>query len=384
KSGGRDVLYIVDTNKGRIRKKSNVKCDGMTSPAWSPDGKRICVSANFGGQTDLILVDAETGDFERLTYDAADQLSPRFFPDGKRIAFTYYPELTIPVPKAMNASARETLSEMDFLAYNNVREGVTLDIFELEISTGVVRPLVQTAGNDDSPVIFDGGRKMIYTSDVSGINNLYIADLEKGSHYRITDALSGLFTPDVVESKNRLTFTAFIDGGFDIFISDDLDRLIEQRYADAPEVAGLNPSGENDAGETTRHIPVASADIPLAAVLGRARHEKPDLEKAEDTPEERGDSGEEVFSVTEADSASIYDVTAVIPDKDTLEKGKTQDRSLASRASMELDASGHPKKGPPKPGMGPPGSESEPATKGATVSKYKFKMAPDFVGSGGV
>ncbi|UCH84869.1 MAG: PD40 domain-containing protein, partial [Candidatus Latescibacterota bacterium] len=69
KSGGSDVLYLVDANKGRIRKKVKVKCDGMASPTWSPDGSRICVSANFGGQTDLILVDVETGDFERLTYD---------------------------------------------------------------------------------------------------------------------------------------------------------------------------------------------------------------------------------------------------------------------------------------------------------------------------
>ncbi|UCH83570.1 MAG: PD40 domain-containing protein, partial [Candidatus Latescibacterota bacterium] len=378
KSGGSDVLYLVDANKGRIRKKVKVKCDGMASPTWSPDGSRICVSANFGGQTDLILVDVETGDFERLTYDPADQLNPRFFPDGKRIAFTYYPELTIPVPTQLNAATRETLTEMDFLAFNNVRENLSLDIFELEIDTGVMRPLVQTPGDDDSPAIFDDGRKMIFTSDVSGINNLYIADLEKGAHYRITDALSGLFTPDVVESKNRLTFTAFIDGGYDIFISDDLHRLVQQRYADGPAVAGLGTPGKRDVqGSSLAAQGMASTDIPLSAVLGRASIKKPDLTRTGEDENGDDDSGDEIFSVTAADSATIYDVTAVVPDVGD----DPESNVLALGATSELDGK---KKNPGIPGMGTTGGPSEPETRGGKVSKYKLKLAPDFVGSGGV
>jgi len=385
KSGGRDVLYLVDSNKGRIRKKVKVDCDGMVSPTWSPDGKRICVSANFGGQTDLILVDAETGDFERLTYDPADQLSPRFFPDGKRIAFTYYPELTVPVPLEMNASARQTLTEMDFLAYNNVRQGVSLDIFEIEIETGVMRPLVQTPGDDDSPVIFDKGRKMIFTSDVSGISNLYVADLEKGGHYRITDALSGLFTPDVVQSKNRLTFTAFIDGGYDIFISDDLHRLTQQRYADDPVIAGGGIDPKQASASSLAVQGASSADIPLAAVLGRSKLKSPELDDNKKTNDDTPGPRSDVFSVTAADSATIYDVSAVVPDTESGDgrgaSAQTHSSDLSTAAAIELDASGKPRG---IPGIGPPGSSGEPEKKGATVSKYKLKLAPDFVGSGGV
>ncbi|UCG52957.1 MAG: PD40 domain-containing protein [Candidatus Latescibacterota bacterium] len=382
KSKGRDVLYIVDSNRGKVKKKIKVECNEMTSPTWSPDGASICVSANFGGQTDLILVDVESGEMERLTNDPADQLSPRFFPDGKRVVFTYYPELTIPVPSTMNAEAKRTLSEMDFLAYENVRRGLSFDIYEIEIDSRVMRPLIQTAGDDADAVVLDDGKRMIFTSDVSGISNLYIADLEKGTHYRITDALSGLFTPDVVESKNRLTFTAFIDGGYDIFISDDLESLIRNRYADESVVAGIQAQeGATGAGTSLAVEGSVGPDIPLVAMFERTALAKPETPESEETG-----PGADVYSVTEEDSASVFNVAARIPGVSDDKDEETEGTSLAQRAVSELEAD--VKTGARKTkgleGIHRPVTDGEPETKGGTVSKYKLKLAPDFIGGGGV
>ena len=370
KSKGRDVLFIVDSNNGKVKKKVKIDADELTSPVWSPKGDVICVSANFGGQTDLLLVNVETGDTKRLTNDPADQLSPRFFPDGKRIAFTYYPEATVPVPLSMNAQTKRVLSEMDFLAYENVKQTLSFDIYEINIENAVMRPIIRTPGDDANPVVFDGGRKMIFVSDVSGISNLYIADLEKGAYYRITDALSGLFTPDVNESKNRLTFTAFVEGGYDVFIADDLDELITRRYANEPAVA----IEDEIPGRVDRFS--SGSMGPGMAVLQRVAASKKDKE----------DSGESfatqsVFSVTEGDSASIYDVGTLIPEGAGSAQGAANP-TLAKTDASSLESS--LKTGASVGGVDQAMSPDDPVSKGASVSKYKFKLAPDFVGAGGV
>ncbi|MDH3216602.1 MAG: hypothetical protein OEN01_09955, partial [Candidatus Krumholzibacteria bacterium] len=105
KSDGRDQLYIVDSAKGKVKKKIDVKSDGLASPTWSPKGDLICVSAVFAGQTDLLIIDVDSGAYKRLTNDVADQLNPRFFPDGKRVAFGYYPDVTVSVPGDLSAQS---------------------------------------------------------------------------------------------------------------------------------------------------------------------------------------------------------------------------------------------------------------------------------------
>lgn len=381
KSKGHDVLFVVDANNGRVKKKISVDVDEMTSPAWSPKGDKICVSANFSGQTDLLLVDVESGDTQRLTNDPADQLSPRFFPDGKRIVFTYYPEATIPVPVVLNAETRLAISEMDFLAYENVRQDLSLDIYEIEIETGIMRPMVKTAGDDDNPVILDKGRKMVFVSDVSGVSNLYVANLENGTHYRITDALSGIFTPDVNESKNRLTFTAFVEGGYDIFISDDLDHLLRQRYGDGSVVADVLGSKKgHDAGRKDSKTS-AGPDIPLAALLGRAD----EIARAN---QENGDdaTNSPVYAMTAADSSSMFDVKALLPESgaSTADAAAQPTTAVAQNSASSLSPGSGGSATGNLEGIPATFGTEVPAPKGGSVSNYKLKMAPDFVGGGGV
>ena len=384
KSKGRDVLYVIDSNNGKVKKTINVECDEAKSPAWSPKGDEICVSANFGGQTDLVLVNVETGKTRRLTNDAADQLSPRFFPDGKRIAYTHFPELTtIPVPPATSAEGKRELSEMDFLAYENVIREASFDIYEIDVETGAAQPLIATPGDDDGAVVFDQGRKMIFVSDVTGISNLYLADLENGTHYRITDVLSGVFYPDVCEAKGRLTYTAFVEGGYDVFVSDDLDKFLKNRFADEPVVAGLGGGLGGDGrrggtGETT-----ALDILPVAAIVERTAS-KTEGKRGTDKPSVT----QSVFSVTDEDSASIFDVKTRPP----------ADRASADEKDTETTLASPPAGDIREPGTGgapPPGAESiegihrpvasdEPVTRGASVAKYRLKLSPDFIGTGGL
>lgn len=55
-----------------------------THPALSPDGSRLV----FSWQNDLWIVSSQGGEARRLTVHPANDATPRWFPDGSRIAFT--------------------------------------------------------------------------------------------------------------------------------------------------------------------------------------------------------------------------------------------------------------------------------------------------------
>ncbi|HXE59521.1 MAG TPA: protease, partial [Gemmatimonadaceae bacterium] len=58
------------------------------NPHFSPDGKWIAFSANYGGNTDVYVMPAEGGEPKRLTWHPAPDLVQGWTPDGKSIVFS--------------------------------------------------------------------------------------------------------------------------------------------------------------------------------------------------------------------------------------------------------------------------------------------------------
>jgi Tol biopolymer transport system component len=69
--------------------------DGAGEPDWSPDGSRLVLSINRAPQqpvspfyqSEVVVMNADGSDWTRLTWDDANDLLPRWSPDGSRIAF---------------------------------------------------------------------------------------------------------------------------------------------------------------------------------------------------------------------------------------------------------------------------------------------------------
>ncbi len=369
KSDGRSQLFIVDTKKGKVRKKLDLGADGLASPTWSPKGHIIVVSAVFGGQTDLMRVDVESGEYVRLTNDFADQLNPRFFPDGKKIAFEYYPDVMAPVPVDLSAESKRTLSEMDFLATDNIRHGATLDIYEMDLETASIRPLIETDGDDSSPVVFDEGRRMVFTSDASGIRNLYVADLETGAYHRFTDVLGGVFTPDIIDSKGRLAFSAFSKNGWDIYVSDDLEALLDQNFGSDVSIALAARRQEQ---VTLLREGPRGPDIPAGTALIQAGEDKGESPTV--TLKLVDDSEDDVYSVADEDSLKQLGITLRMPVPTVLGQSSvllTRDKDRTNPPSKQVE------------GVQRPIAGDEPATRGGSVAGYKLKLSPDFIGQGG-
>ncbi|MFH1755771.1 MAG: BamA/TamA family outer membrane protein [Candidatus Latescibacterota bacterium] len=363
KSKERDALFIQEIASGDIVKKITIHSDGLSAPDWSPMGDSIILSATINGQTDLLLVDLEKDTYRRLTNDPADQLSPRFFPDGKRIVFTYYPEITIDVPPDFAGERKKILSEMDFLSPHNVRHDASMDIYQMDLSSAAIRPLVQTAGDDKSPMVLKDGKTLIYTSDESGITNLYVGNIETGEHHRFTDIIGGLFDPDVDEDKGRITFSAFIHGGYDIYISDDLEELLKRRYTsddilgDFAAAQDRQPPGGDSTAVEIATGPSLSAEILQAAAADSVV------------------STDDLLTLASADADSILS---------TFTPGPLKDPPILIRPSRmdSVPRAGLPPGGVPIEGIHEPVRSEEVTMRGATVSNYKTRLSPDYVGQG--
>jgi WD40 repeat protein len=57
------------------------------SPRWSPDGTKIAFSRSVGGNLDIYVMNADASGVTRLTTDPAEDESPAWSPDGARLAF---------------------------------------------------------------------------------------------------------------------------------------------------------------------------------------------------------------------------------------------------------------------------------------------------------
>jgi Tol biopolymer transport system component len=82
------VMSLEPHAPHRVLWEGDGRFDQVSGPAWSPDGQLIAFSAwNQGGYRDIWIIDAESGQVERITNDRALDVGPMFSPDG---AYLYY------------------------------------------------------------------------------------------------------------------------------------------------------------------------------------------------------------------------------------------------------------------------------------------------------
>jgi len=242
-SRGRDALYIYDLERRRIRRRLTFPINGINNPSWAPDGHRIVFAGLDGGLSDLFVTDLD-GNLERLTRDRYADLTPSWSPDGRRIAFT---------------TDRGPATDMARLRYGNFRVAL------LEVATGRIELLPgQEEGKNLNPVWAPDGRSLAWVSDRTGVNDLYLFDLEQRELARVTNVLSGIIgtnhlTPVLSWARHapRLVFVYFEDGGYNLYAVED-PRLLPRtpvRMAPAPAVASASESAEPASHGTGPSLP---------------------------------------------------------------------------------------------------------------------------------
>jgi Tol biopolymer transport system component len=353
KSAGRDVLYLVSAKNGHVLKKFDLKVDALFFPAWSPVSDSLVVVGVKDGRSDLYLVDRGSGDVRRLTDDTWDEKEPTWSPDGRRITFSS--------DRATPVVLRPLRQEKGFGAYG---------LYDLEVASGRVRLVLDTHGDDLSPAWSADGRKLAFITDRSGTPNIALFDTADSTITQLTDVLGGVKSLSWSRENDRLVFSAFNRGGFDVFAVKEplsIDAVVARLRRQAPHaVLTLASAAKEAARDTTPRAPGYGA---LAGAWPDSLTPRPDSAKVA-----RRDEG-----------------PAPRP-----EPGRIDTTRVATEPPFEPPpwSGGRFGNYPARPDTTPRLVERSPLNEhggpfavpdsvlGQTPSKYKVRLAPDFAGGG--
>jgi Tol biopolymer transport system component len=161
-----------------------------SSPAVSPDGRRVAFTMNGGSRQRLAVMDLAPEAVPRVVWSGErwDQAyDPAWSPDGQRLVFSAW------------------------------TEGGFVDLFLLELATGQARRLTHDRALDVTPVFAPDGRSVYFSSDRSGIYNVYALELASGALAQVTNVLGGAFSPDVSPDGRSLVYDDFDGDGYELY-----------------------------------------------------------------------------------------------------------------------------------------------------------------------
>lgn len=188
-------LHAVDVASGDERRlTAGLRAN---APAVSPDGQRIAYVAGSDGTLNLFTMRTDGSDVRRLTsYSAGEQVyNPAWYPDGKAIAFDY-----------------------------SVRDG--RDLLRVPAEGGAPQALLATPEDERTAAISDGGRTIWFSSDRTGIFNVYRMDAATGKVEQVTNVTGGAFMPEV-DASGRLAYSQYTSGGYKLALLAEPEALPE-------------------------------------------------------------------------------------------------------------------------------------------------------------
>jgi hypothetical protein len=252
---GRSVVYIrqtatqrpayveLDVNTGAAHEVFEAYGGGAASP--TPDGRGLVFQqiaamplprriggADFASWEDLFYLDLKSRRVQRLTNGQRTH-QPDVSPDGKRIACTVgsasgshllailpigggVPEVLLPNPPGEIAYSPAWSPDGLQIAYSRFKPGGFHDIHVLNLVTMVDRALQVDRAMDIEPRFSPDGRFVLWTSDRTGIYNVFAYELATNRTFQVTNVLSGAFQATVAPDLGTMVFGVFSATGFDL------------------------------------------------------------------------------------------------------------------------------------------------------------------------
>lgn len=175
---------------------------------FSPSGGRLACTKREIDKFYLLLADT-SGKILKTLYPSKKHpalaiksiYSIDWSPNGKRIAVSY----------------------MD-------RDDRKIGIFNT--STGDFLTLCNTVGDERDPRFGPDGKEVYFSSDRTGIFNIYRYNFENGILQRITNVSGGAFTPDVSSDEKKLIYANYDANGYGIYLIDSI-KVIEEIQVDS-------------------------------------------------------------------------------------------------------------------------------------------------------
>ena len=216
KGGGQDAVFIVDAVSGDYEKLTwGMK--SIASVEWSPDGSKLAFNGSIVEKSDIFVYDLDSKELMNITEDIFTDNLPTWGPDSETIYFV---------------SERSSLTEDKYTArnYEMWEHDVYLsDIYSANINSKEITRLTFDPENSKTSIapVFTGD-KLLYVSDKSGIGNVYELNLETLNSRPLTNSITGIAQISLSRDAGKLLFSTQINGGYDIFmLRFPLERSLE-------------------------------------------------------------------------------------------------------------------------------------------------------------
>ena len=205
---GNAEIYVMAADGTNQRRLTNDRADDW-SPSWSPDSRRIVfvserdghVHAQHGRLTpEIYVMDADGGNPQNLTNDPSDDREASWSPDGKRIVFT---------------SWRDENSEIYVMAADGSNpQNLTNDPHSDRYPSW---------SPDGERIAFSARREGHFENKFAITYEIYVMDADGGNEQRLTENRKNDGSPSWSPDGKRIVFEADRKGDFenyDVYVMD--------------------------------------------------------------------------------------------------------------------------------------------------------------------
>jgi Tol biopolymer transport system component len=217
KSGGYDVIYIIDIDSEE-RITIPLELDAIKSVTWSPDGISLAFVGHNAIQSDIYLWNLETKTLANLTNDIFTDNYPAWTPDSKLLYFS---------SDRTNYIKPDALPDSFKIYKYNYSQS---DIYSINIETKQICRITDIPGcYETSPVVGPDGKEILFLSDINGIYNIYkkrviilpsdtVKNVTEIEPIPVTNSLNGLYQLSASRDGKKLTFSTLFQSSFNIFL----------------------------------------------------------------------------------------------------------------------------------------------------------------------
>ncbi len=205
KAGPEDAIFIVDAKTGDYEKLTfGIK--SITSVVWSPDGNSLAFISSDEVKSDIRTYDLKTKELKRVTDDYYSEMHPIWSPQSKKIYF---------ISDRLGDTDNDGKNDKTEIWNHDV---TSTDIYSVDITTGEITRLT----NDPeyrkiSLAVSSDDNKLLYVSDKNGIGNVYSLDLVTGNVKPKTNSLNGITQISLSSDDSKLFFSVQKNAGYDIY-----------------------------------------------------------------------------------------------------------------------------------------------------------------------
>jgi dipeptidyl aminopeptidase/acylaminoacyl peptidase len=228
----RSHIAIVDVRTGAAKQITDGDNWNDLDPHWSPDSTRIAFVSNRTGKefdldhnSDVWTIQAAGGALTKISNHVGPDSSPRWSPDGTRIAFLgaedeEAPPLIYIAPSAggsasvaLNKSFDQTASDLMWaeqgraLYLNSGVKGET-HLYRIDTSSGALSAITTGPRAVRSASVHDASHKIAYLSnDFAHLDDLYVRD-SSGAEHQLTHLNASLWEQRALAKVERIQYNA--------------------------------------------------------------------------------------------------------------------------------------------------------------------------------